>query len=161
MYFDESAWVALGFVIFIAIIWRKVGSALATLLDNRAHKIRGELSEAENLRNEAEAELKKFKALQDEALKDAKRIVADAQVAADRIRKTAVEKAEESIKRREAQAKAKIATAEVAAVNELRTKATRLAISASKELLASELDAELGASMIDDSLTQIAATKSK
>ena len=45
-------------------------------------------------------------------------------------------------------------------VTELRTKATSLAISASKELLASELDAELGASMIDESLTQIAATKS-
>ena len=64
MYFDESAWVALGFIVFIAIIWRKAGSALANLLDNRAQKIRDELSEAENLRNEAEAELKKFKALQ-------------------------------------------------------------------------------------------------
>ena len=160
MYFDESAWVALGFVIFVAIIWRKVGSALATLLDNRTQKIRGELSEAENLRIEAEAELKKFKTLQDEAIKDAKQIVADAKLAADRIRETAVEKAEESIKRREAQAKAKIAAAEAAVINELRTKATDLAISASKEVLAAELDAELGASMIDDSLTQIAATKS-
>ena len=160
MYFDESAWVALGFVIFVAIIWRKVGSALATLLDNRTQKIRGELSQAENLRIEAEAELKKFKTLQDEAIKDAKQIVADAKLAADRIRETAVEKAEESIKRREAQAKAKIAAAEAAVINELRTKATDLAISASKEVLAAELDAELGASMIDDSLTQIAATKS-
>ena len=160
MYFDESAWVALGFVIFIAIIWRKVASALAKFLDNRIQKIRGELSEAENLRNEAEAELEKFKTLQDEAIKDAKQIVADAKLAADRIRETAVEKAEESIKRREAQAKAKIAAAEAAVITELRTKATNLAISASKEVLAAELDAELGASMIDDSLTQIAATKS-
>ena len=160
MYFDESAWVALGFVIFVAIVWRKVGYALATLLDNRTQKIRGELSEAENLRIEAEAELKKFKTLQDEAIKDAKQIVADAKLAADRIRETAIEKAEESIKRREAQAKAKIAAAEAAVINELRTKATDLAISASKEVLAAELDAELGASMIDDSLSQIAATKS-
>ena len=160
MYFDESAWVALGFVIFVAIIWRKVGSTLAMLLDNRTQKIRGELSEAENLRIEAEAELKKFKTLQDEAIKDAKQIVADAKLAADRIRETAIEKAEESIKRREAQAKAKIAAAEAAVINELRTKATDLAISASKEVLAAELDAELGASMIDDSLAQIASTKS-
>ncbi len=160
MYFDESAWVALGFVIFIAIIWRKVGSALTKLLDNRAQKIRGELSEAENLRIEAEAELKRLKALQDEAIEDAKRIIADAQVAADRIRETAVEKAKESIKRREGQAKAKIAAAEAAVVTELKTKVTSLAISASKELLASELDAEIGGAMIDDSVTQIAAIKS-
>ena len=160
MYFDESAWVALGFVIFIAIIWRKVGSALASLLDNRAQKIKDELSEAENLRTEAEAELKKFRALQDEAIEDAKRIVADAHIAADRIRQTAAKKAEESIKRREAQAKAKIAAAEAAVITELRTEATSLAISVSKELFASELDSELSASMIDDSITQIAATKS-
>ena len=160
MYFDESAWVALGFVIFIALIWRKVGSALAKMLDNRAQRISDELNEAQNLRNEAEAELKKYKSLQDEAIGVAKRIVADANVAADRIRETALEKAEESIKRREAQAKAKIAAAEAAVVTELRTKATNLAISASKELLTSELDAELGASIIEDSLNQIAATKS-
>ena len=160
MYFDESAWVALGFVIFIAIIWRKVGSALASLLDNRAQKIKDELSEAKNLRTEAEAELKKFRALQDEAIEDAKRIVADAHIAADRIRQTAAKKAEESIKRRKAQAKAKIAAAEAAVITELRTEATSLAISVSKELFASELDAELSASMIDDSIIQIAATKS-
>ena len=42
MYFDESAWVALGFIIFIAIVWRKVGSALSDLLDNRVNKIKNE-----------------------------------------------------------------------------------------------------------------------
>jgi len=60
MYFDESAWVALGFIIFIAIVWRKVGSALSDLLDNRVNKIKNELAEAETLRIEAEKELKKF-----------------------------------------------------------------------------------------------------
>ena len=159
MYFDESAWVALGFVLFIALVWRKIGTALASLLDSRAQKIKEELSEAENLRAEAESELSRMKILQNEAEEDAKLIVADALAAADRIRAAAVEKAEVAIKRREAQAKAKIAAAEAAVVTELRTKVTSLAISASKELLAAELNAELSASMIDDSLTQIAATK--
>ena len=160
MYFDESAWVALGFVLFIALVWRKIGTALASLLDSRAQKIKEELSEAENLRAEAESELSRMKILQNEAEEDAKLIVADALAAADRIRAAAVEKAEVAIKRREAQAKAKIAAAEAAVVTELRTKVTSLAISASKELLAAELNAELSASMIDDSISQIAATKS-
>ena len=43
MYFDESAWVALGFIIFIAIVWRKVGSALSNLLDNRVNKIKNKI----------------------------------------------------------------------------------------------------------------------
>ena len=73
MYFDESAWVALGFIIFIAIVWRKVGSALSDLLDNRVNKIKNELAEAETLRIEAEKELKKFQVMQNEAVEDAKK----------------------------------------------------------------------------------------
>ena len=155
MYFDESAWVALGFIIFIAIVWRKVGSALSDLLDNRVNKIKNELAEAETLRIEAEKELKKFQVMQNEAVEDAKRIIADAHEAAERIRNTAVEKAKESIKRRENQAKAKIAASEAAVLAELKMKATSIAISASKEILVSELNDDLNSSIIDESISQI------
>lgn len=159
MYFDESAWVALGFVIFIALVWKKAGLAISDLLDKRVQKIKNDLEEAESLRVEAEKELKKFKSMQKEAINDAKRIVADAQVAADRILSAANEKANESIKRREAQAEAKIAAAEAAVISELRTKAASIAISASKEILSSELNGELNSSIIDDSVSQITAAK--
>lgn len=159
MYFDESAWVALGFVIFIALVWKKAGLAISDLLDKRVQKIKNDLEEAESLRIEAEKELKKFKSMQKEAINDAKRIVADAQVAADRILSAANEKANESIKRREAQAEAKIAAAEAAVISELRTKAASIAISASKEILSSELNGELNSSIIDDSVSQITAAK--
>ena len=159
MYFDESAWVALGFIIFIGLVWRKVGTALGSLLDSRAQKIQEELSEAENLRSEAEAELRRLKILQNEAEEDAKQIVADARATADRIQSAAVEKAEVAIKRREAQATAKIAAAEDAVITDLRTKATSIAIAVSKEVLAAELNSELGSSIIDDSLSQIESLK--
>ena len=159
MYFDESAWVALGFIIFIGLVWRKVGTALGSLLDSRAQKIQEELSEAENLRSEAEAELRRLKILQNEAEEDAKLIVADARATADRIQSAAVEKAEVAIKRRELQATAKIAAAEAAVITDLRTKATSIAIAASKEVLAAELNSELGSSIIDDSLSQIESLK--
>ena len=159
MYFDESAWVALGFIIFIAIVWRKVGSALSDLLDNRVNKIKNELAEAETLRIEAEKELKKFQVMQNEAVEDAKRIIADAQEAAERIRNAAVEKAKESIKRRENQAKAKIAASEAAVLAELKMRATSIAISASKEILVSELNDELNSSIIDESISQIKAAQ--
>ena len=57
MYFDEGAWVALGFAIFVILVWKKAGSALREMLDARADKIRTELSEAEALRKEAKAQL--------------------------------------------------------------------------------------------------------
>ena len=108
---------------------------------------------------EAEKELKKFQVMQNEAVEDAKRIIADAHEAAERIRNAAIEKAKESIKRREDQAKAKIAASEAAVLAELRLRATSIAISASKEILVSELNDELNSSIIDESISQIKAAQ--
>ena len=39
----ESVWVAVGFAAFVALVWRKAGSALSAMLDARSEKIRTEL----------------------------------------------------------------------------------------------------------------------
>ena len=36
----ESVWVAVGFAAFVALVWRKAGSALSAMLDARSEKIR-------------------------------------------------------------------------------------------------------------------------
>ena len=56
----ESIWVAVGFLIFIALVWRKMTPTVASILDERSAKISDELQEAANLREEALAELKKI-----------------------------------------------------------------------------------------------------
>ena len=48
----ESVWVAVGFIVFIILIWRKAGAALGTMLDQRAEKISSELKEAALLREQ-------------------------------------------------------------------------------------------------------------
>ena len=42
----ESVWVAVGFVVFVALVWRKAGAALGGMLDERSAKIRADLDEA-------------------------------------------------------------------------------------------------------------------
>ena len=39
----ESVWVAVGFVVFIALVWRKAGGAIGAMLDERSEKISIEL----------------------------------------------------------------------------------------------------------------------
>ena len=39
----ESVWVAVGFVVFIALVWRKAGGAIGAMLDERSEKISSEL----------------------------------------------------------------------------------------------------------------------
>ena len=46
MYFDETAWVAIAFVIFIALVWRKGSKAITGILDSRSLLIENELKEA-------------------------------------------------------------------------------------------------------------------
>ena len=159
MHFDEAMWVALGFGLFVVLVWKKVGSALAETLDTRSTKIKTDLDEARKLHEEAKAELKSLKGLKNEAEKEAKIIVANAKAAAERIRKTAAQKAEETIIRREAQAAAKIQASEVALVNELRAEAASLAVDGARQLIAEKMDEETSLKLVEASVTQIAAVK--
>ena len=59
----ESVWVAVGFVVFVALVWKKAGSAISAMLDERSEKIRAELDEARALREEALDELHQFQRL--------------------------------------------------------------------------------------------------
>ena len=159
MHFDEAMWVALGFVLFVVLVWKKAGAALAETLDTRSAKIKSELDEARKLHEEAKSELDSLKGLKRDAEKEAKTIVANAKAAANRIQETAAQKAVETISRREAQAAAKIQASEAALVNELRAKAASLAVNAARELIAEKMDEDASLKLIETSVKQIASLK--
>lgn len=159
MQFDESAWVAVGFVLFIALVWKKAGKAIGGMLDARAEKISTELEEARQLHAEAKAELEKFKKLKAEAEQEAETILANAKAAAERIRETAAAKAADNIARREAQAKAKITAAENAVVTELRHKAADLALQAAGQIISAKLDEKAALDLVEKSAKQVEAAQ--
>ena len=159
MHFDESMWVALGFVLFVLLVWKKAGAALADSLDTRSAKIKSELDEARKLHEEAKSELDSLKGLKRDAEKEAKTIVENAKAAANRIRETAAQKAVETVARREAQAAAKIQASEVALVNELRAKAASLAVDSAREVIAEKMDEDASLKLIETSVKQIASLK--
>ena len=159
MQLDEGAWVALGFAIFVILVWKKAGAALGEMLDARSDKIRTELEEAEALRREAKAQLDSFKGLKKEAEEEAKNIIANANLAAKRIRENAAAKAEENITRREAQAAEKIKASEAAMVGEIKAKTAHLAAQAARQIITDKLDEKTALRLIDQSVEQIAAHK--
>jgi F-type H+-transporting ATPase subunit b len=159
MQLDEGAWVALGFAIFVILVWKKAGAALREMLDARSDKIRTELEEAEALRKEAKAQLDSFKGLKKEAEEEAKNIISNANLAAKRIRENAAAKAEENIARREAQAAEKIKASEAAMVGEIKAKTAHLAAQAARQIITDKLDEKTALQLIDQSVEQIAAHK--
>jgi len=159
MHLDEGAWVAIGFVIFVVLAWKQASAALGSMLDSRSDKIRAELDEARKLHDDAKAELENFRKLKAEAEQEAQTILANAKAAAERIRENAATRAEETIARREAQAKAKITAAENALISELRQKASELAVIAARQVITDKLDSKASLALVEDSAKQIAASK--
>ncbi len=152
---NESTFVAVGFALFVVLIWRKAATAIGAMLDQRSAKIESELQEAQNLREEAAAELKKFQRLAREAADEAKTILSNAEATAERITKIAEEKAEASIARREKQAAMKIEAAEAAVIADLRAQSATLAVTAAKHVMAEKLDADASLALIEESVKQL------
>ena len=151
----ESVWVAVGFAVFVALVWRKVGAALTSMLDERSEKIKTDLDEARALRDAAMEELHQFQRLHREAAEEAKAILATAEATAERIRENAEKAAAETVKRREVQATAKIKAAEAAMVNELRDRAAGLAVAAATEIISAKLDEKASLALIDTAAAEI------
>ncbi len=156
---NESTFVAVGFTLFVILVWRKAGSAIGAMLDDRTAKIEAELNEAAALREEAAAELKKFQRLAREAADEAKTILANAEATAERITQNAEEKANAAIARREKQAATKIEAAEAAVIADLRAQSAALAIQAAKQVMTDKLDADASLALIEDSVKQIDSAK--
>ncbi|MFL2828248.1 MAG: hypothetical protein ACJZ8X_02330 [Candidatus Puniceispirillales bacterium] len=155
MYFDETAWVAIAFVIFIALVWRKASRAITGILDSRSLLIENELKEAKSLKEEALEELRKSLQSQKNISNEAEQIIKDAQDAAKKIREDASVSCSEIIKRREEQAKQKIMALETEAVNNIKKITGSIIIESSKVFIESNLDKKENNNIISKSSNQI------
>ena len=153
---DPETWVAVAFVLFVALlVYLKVPAMLAKMLDERADKISKELAEAKNLREEAQALLAEYQKKRAEAEKDAANIVAQAKIEAESYSVETRKKLAETIERRTKQAAQKIAQAEAAAIKEVRTTATEAAIAAASKLVGEAVQGTKGTKLIDESITAV------
>ena len=155
MYFDETAWVAIAFVIFIALVWRKGSKAITGILDSRSLLIENELKEAKSLKEEALEELRKSLQSQKNISNEAEQIIKDAQDAAKKIQEDANVSCSEIIKRREEQAKQKIMALETEAVNNIKKITGSIIIESSKVFIESNLDKKENNNIISKSSNQI------
>jgi F-type H+-transporting ATPase subunit b len=153
--FDQTFWVALAFVMFIAVVYKPVSRKMAAALDARAEKIKQELDEAVRLREEAHALLAGYERRQNEVLKEAEDILGHAREEAERQTRQAGEALEVFIRRREAQAVDRIARAEEEATADVRNAAVELAMATTRKLIISELKEDRAQALIDDAIAEL------
>ena len=148
-------WVAVAFVIFVALMVWKVRKTLTDMLDARADRIRKQIDEAETLRREAQDLLADYQRKQSEAYKEAEGIIAQSKAEAERMKVKAEAELEAAIKLRERQALDRIAHAEAQAATDVRNAAVAAAISATRQLMQERLAAGQGGELIDQAIAEL------
>ncbi|MDP5348267.1 MAG: F0F1 ATP synthase subunit B [Paracoccaceae bacterium] len=150
--------VLLAFLLFIGVLYYfKVPGLIGGLLDKRADTIRGELEEARALREEAQTLLASYERKQKEVQEQADRILAQAKDEAATAAEQAKADLQKSIARRIAAAEDQIASAEAAAIKEVRDRAVVIAIGAARDVIAKQMTAADGNKLIEEGIEVVDA----
>ena len=152
---DPEFWVVLAVLIFVIGVWRPARRAILGGLDARATRIRDELAAAQRLREEAERALAAYQQQQRQATAEAEAILAHARDEAERVAAQAARNLEETLARRQRLAEERIAQEEAKAIAEIRAVTVDVAISAARQVIVAELDAERGAALIDAAIAAL------
>ena len=153
---DNTFWAFISLVIFLALVWYlKAPSRVTKSLDDRAVRVRKEIHEARELKEEAKQQLAEYQRRRREAEEEAKEIIAAAKREADEMREDARRKNEEYVARRTAMAEQKISQAETDAVAEVRASAADLAVAAAARVIAEKNSGGESGRFIDSSIAEV------
>ncbi len=148
-------WVAVAFVIIVGLTFKKIRDTVVNVLDARAERIKAQLDEARQLREEAQSTLAEYQRRRRDAAGEAAAIVEHAKTEAARQREQAAADLGQALKRREQLALDRISQAEAEALEEVRDQAVDLAIAATAHLLAGTLDEARSGRLIDAAIGEL------
>lgn len=156
---QAGGWVAIAMLVVFAIaLYMRVPALIAAMLDRKIDAIRDQLDNAAKLRAEAEA----LKAEYEAKSRDADAEIAALKESAGRQAEEIIAKAKEDatalIARHSSMAEEKIASAERAAVKEVRAKAAAIAAAAAEKLIADRHDPEADRAMVDKVISGMGRT---
>ncbi len=152
---EAEFWIAIAFIVFVVLIARKGYKAMTDLLDARSARIAQSINQAQRLREEAEAALATHQHKQQEALKEAQGIVAQARIEAERLKTKAAADLEKQMAQQEKHALERIAQAEQKALDEVRNTAVDVAIAAARAVLKEQIGQGKAQALVDQAIAQM------
>jgi F-type H+-transporting ATPase subunit b len=158
MLMEAEFWVAVGFFIFVGVLFYfNVPQQMISALDQRGARIKAELDAARALREEAEQLVAAYRRKRGEADREAEVIVANAREEAERVAAEAKTKMEEFVARRTAMAESKIAQAEAQAVADVRAAAAEAAVTAAERILTASAKGKVADDLLDQGIRDVKA----
>lgn len=156
IFYDAEFWVAVAFVLFLALIFRAgAHRSVASGLDEHSKKASAELTEARRLKAEARKLLDEYQKKQREAESEASSIIAQAKTEAQEIAAEAKTRMEEFVVRRTKMAETKIAQAEVQALADVRAAAAEAAVKASEKVLSESVKGQVASDLVSAAIRDV------
>jgi F-type H+-transporting ATPase subunit b len=153
---QPASWTLVAFIIFVAIaIYLKAPSMIGKLLDEQIERVKKELSDAIELKEEANALLAEYERKKEDAEKEAETIIANAKERAKNYEQSALAKSEEIIKRQEAQSVEKINQAEIQAMSRIRKSIIEKSIDSAEKLVSEKISSKKSDQIFTDSLKDL------
>lgn len=148
-------WVAMGFLVLVALIAKPTWKAITNSLDSRSEKIKKTLDEAASLREEVQHLLADYQRKQRDVAREVDEMLANALGEAEHSSREAAEELSESLKRREELAMDKISQAEAEAMQAVRNTAIDVAVSATQGILKDQLNEAAATKLIDNAIAEL------
>lgn len=152
---DMHHWVIFSFLVFAFMLWKLGKDKVVALLDKRIADVRKEIETAESLRVEAQELLAQYQRKQRDAAKEADEIVANAKAHAAEIQKDAEKDLKALAKRREEQLADRLQRMEQNAMREIQAYAAELAVKATSEIIAKQMDKKTNENLVDQSIKSV------
>jgi F-type H+-transporting ATPase subunit b len=128
---------------------------IGKLLDEQIERVKKELSDAIELKEEANTLLAEYERKKEDAEKEAEIIVANAKERAKNYEQSALAKSEEIIKRQEAQSIEKINQAEIQAMSKIRKSIIEKSIDSAEKLVSEKISSKKSDQIFTDSLKDL------
>jgi len=153
---EAETWVAVAFVIFVAVmVYYGVHNLIVNALDQRSGRIRAELDEARRIKEEAQALLAEYRRKQQTAEREAAEIVAGAKAEAERLAVEAKTRMDEFVARRTRMAETKIAQAEAQALADVRAAAADAAVAAAEKILTQTVKGNVADDLVSKGIAEL------
>ncbi len=152
---DPVAWVAISFVVFVALAFKLASGKIASALDTKIAQIKADIETAQQLKQEAQALLADFQAKQRNAEETAARIIEEAKASARLVQESAEAELALSMERREALLSERLKRIEEKAIIDIQNHAADLAIQATREIVTKTMDEKASGNLIDQTIRSV------
>ncbi len=156
---NELIWGSIGFIVVALFVMWKGYPAIKKTMQARSDKIRGDIEIAEASKTEAQSVLSMYQAQLADAKAESGRIIDEARLQADSLRKDLQARAEADMLELRTKAMADMETAKNRAVADLQSQVAALAIGAAGRIVEKNLDAESNTRLVESFIASVGAGK--